>query len=132
MEAFINNEIKKDINSLPVEKRNSNIIKSSLNKVMSDGINYSYMDKVLITTLALNDDNSAIKKLADNLRELYNTMVSNLEEIESAKEDLSSELEYSSQCLQELKYKKFELKKVLYILYSTFLNIFTLLNKNIK
>ena len=103
MESFINLEIEKDINLLSEEKRNNKLIKGSLNKVMSSGINYSYMDKVLITALALNDDNSAIKKVEDNLRELYNTIVNNSKEIEAIKHDVDRELEDSSDKLQRIK-----------------------------
>ena len=103
MESFINLEIEKDINSLSEEKRNNKLIKGSLNKAMSNGINYSYMDKVLITALALNDDNSAIKKVEDNLRELYNTIVNNSKKIEAIKHDVDKELEDSSDKLQRIK-----------------------------
>ena len=92
IEAFISNKISEDIRTLKENNKITPLINQSISRIQSNGINYSYLDKILITSLALEDDNTIINKIKSNLEELLTKMKDNTSEMENlSREILSNE-----------------------------------------
>lgn len=90
IESFISNEIIKDINELKKNNKITPLIKQSISKVQSKGINHSYLDKLLITAIALEDSDSIINKIKEKLDELLKQMKSNVKDMESIKNEINN------------------------------------------
>ena len=88
IESFISNEIIKDINELKKNNKITPLIKQSISRVQSKGINHSYLDKLLITSIALEDSDSIVNKIKEKLDELLEKMRNNVENMESIKNEI--------------------------------------------
>ena len=88
IEAFISNEINKEIKELERNNKITPLIKQSISKVQSKGLNYSYLDKILITSIALEDSDSIINKIKEKQDELLEKIKDNISEMETIKKNI--------------------------------------------
>lgn len=86
IESIINKEIASDINKLKDDNKITPLMKQLISKIQSSGINYSYLDKLLITSIALEEDDSIICKVRNNLDELLAKIKNNTSKMESTVE----------------------------------------------
>lgn len=89
VETFMNDEIVKDIEKIQNDRNSTRLIKERISKIKSMGINYSYLDKILITSIALKDDNSIINDIKKNLLELSKKIVSNRKDMKKIIYDIT-------------------------------------------
>ncbi len=90
IESFISNEIAGDIHKLEDNNKITPLIKQSISRIQSNGINYSYLDKLLITSIALEDDSSIVNKIKEKLDELLEQMKNNVTNMESIKNEINN------------------------------------------
>ncbi len=89
IESFISNEIAGDIHKLKDNNKITPLIKQSISRIQSNGINYSCLDKILITSIALEDDSSIINKIRTNLEELLTKMKDNTNEMQKLAREIN-------------------------------------------
>ena len=89
VETFMNDEIIKDIEKIQNDGNSTRLIKERISKIKSMGINYSYLDKILITSIALKDDNSIINDIKNNLLELSKKIASNRKDMKKIIYDIT-------------------------------------------
>ena len=90
IESFISNEISLDIKKLKDNNKITPLMKQSISRIQSNGINYSYLDKILITSIALEDDKGLINKIKEKLDELLKQMKNNVKDMESIKNEINN------------------------------------------
>lgn len=99
VDQLFSNLIEKDLVLLRCSNKINPLINESIHRVKSNGINFSYLDKILLTSIALLEDNSIIDKLKGNLDSLQAELNANANKME----DLVSRITYNEDRIVRLK-----------------------------
>lgn len=99
VDQLFSNLIEKDLVLLRCSNKINPLINESIHRVKSNGINFSYLDKILLTSIALLEDNSIIYKLKGNLDSLQAELNANANKME----DLVSRITYNEDIIARLK-----------------------------